>query len=237
MGIMDRLLGKGSDVEKAGENSSNGNGSLREGIPVGMNQEEPVLAITETAKEKIVEVLSSQSTASPAIRISSGRPGKYAMSLEADGNPAQDDTVLPYHGFQVFVDPHSLRYVEGASLDYVETFNGAGFQFTAPKGGASAGPKAKPVPEGPEGDIWRRVQEVLDTEVNPAVASHGGHITLIEVKDDSVYVQMSGGCQGCGSAAATLKMGVERLLREHVPGIQQIIDVTDHAGGSNPYYS
>ncbi len=80
------------------------------------------------------------------------------------------------------------------------------------------------------------VRKVLDEEVNPAVASHGGHIALIDVKDDTVYIRLEGGCQGCGMADVTLKQGVERSIKQAVPSIVAVLDVTDHAGGSNPYF-
>ncbi len=77
---------------------------------------------------------------------------------------------------------------------------------------------------------------MLDEEINPAVAQHGGWVNLLEVKDDVAYVQLGGGCQGCGMADVTLKQGIEVRIREAVPEISQIIDTTDHAGGKNPYY-
>ncbi len=81
-----------------------------------------------------------------------------------------------------------------------------------------------------------RVQEILDREVNPAVAAHGGVIRLLDVKNYHVYVQLGGGCQGCGMADVTLKQGIESLLKERIPEIVGVVDQTDHAGGSNPYY-
>ena len=91
----------------------------------------------------------------------------------------------------------------------------------------------KPGLETPEGEAIRRV---LDEQVNPAVASHGGHIALVDVQDDTVYIRLEGGCQGCGMADVTLKQGVETAIRREVPTIVNVLDVTDHAGGSNPYF-
>lgn len=89
----------------------------------------------------------------------------------------------------------------------------------------------------PDEELKRKVQAVFDAQINPAVAMHGGMVRLVEVKDAKVYVQMGGGCQGCGMASATLRQGVEETLREQIPQIEEILDVTDHAAGSNPYYS
>jgi NFU1 iron-sulfur cluster scaffold homolog, mitochondrial len=89
----------------------------------------------------------------------------------------------------------------------------------------------------PAHEIKARVQTILDREVNPAVANHGGYIDLLDVKDNTIFIRMGGGCQGCGSANATLKQGVEQLVRQHVPEVGDILDTTDHAAGRNPYYA
>jgi len=211
-------------------------GELREGIPVGMNEETPVLAISDLAKERIRGVMEAQAPPVTTLRVSVPYRGKYSMNLEPEGKPALDDTVLPYQGFDVYVDPHSLVFLRGANLDFVETPGGGGFQFTNSNDAPSL-PTAKTAPEGPEGDFWREVQGVLDEEVNPAVAGHGGYISLIDVQGKTLYIQMGGGCQGCGMANVTLKQGVERILRDRFADIEEILDITDHASGRNPYYA
>jgi len=94
---------------------------------------------------------------------------------------------------------------------------------------------AKPRPglSTPEGQA---IKQLLDERINPAVAAHGGYISLVDVSDDTVYIRLEGGCQGCGMADVTLKQGVEVEIKQTVPGIEHVLDVTDHAGGSNPYY-
>jgi Fe-S cluster biogenesis protein NfuA len=89
----------------------------------------------------------------------------------------------------------------------------------------------------PEQAIREKVQQVFDAEINPYVAMHGGFVDLIDVKGNVVYLRFGGGCQGCGMASVTLKRGVERAIREAVPDVADILDVTDHAAGTNPYYS
>ena len=91
----------------------------------------------------------------------------------------------------------------------------------------------KPGLETPDG---LAIRAILDDSVNPAVAAHGGHIALVDVQDDTVYIRLEGGCQGCGMADVTLKQGIETEIRRAVPSIVNVLDVTDHAGGSNPYY-
>jgi Fe/S biogenesis protein NfuA len=86
-------------------------------------------------------------------------------------------------------------------------------------------------------DLRSRVQELIDTSINPAVAGHGGYVELIDVQDNRVYLQMGGGCQGCGAADITLKAGIERLIKEEIPEVEEVLDTTDHASGVNPYYT
>ncbi len=86
-------------------------------------------------------------------------------------------------------------------------------------------------------EIRERVQQVLDTEINPSVAEHGGVVKLIDVRDNQVFIQMGGGCQGCGQADVTLKFGIENSIRAAGLGVGDILDVTDHAAGRNPYYT
>jgi len=82
----------------------------------------------------------------------------------------------------------------------------------------------------------RAIRRLLDERINPQVASHGGHIALVDVRDDTVYIRLEGGCQGCGMADVTLKQGVATEIQAVVPTIKNVLDVTDHAGGTNPYY-
>ena len=81
------------------------------------------------------------------------------------------------------------------------------------------------------------IRDLLETQINPSVAEHGGHIALIDVSPDTVYIRLEGGCQGCGMADVTLKNGIETAIRQAVPAITSVLDVTDHAGGDNPYYA
>jgi Fe-S cluster biogenesis protein NfuA len=91
----------------------------------------------------------------------------------------------------------------------------------------------KPGLETPEG---KAIQELLEEHINPAVAAHGGHISLVDVTDDTAYIRLEGGCQGCGMADVTLKQGVATEIQRVAPGIINVLDVSDHAGGTNPYY-
>ena len=86
-------------------------------------------------------------------------------------------------------------------------------------------------------ELRAKVQALIETMINPAVAGHGGFVELIDVQENRVYLQMGGGCQGCGAADVTLKSGIEKLIKEELPEVVEVLDTTDHASGSNPYYS
>jgi len=88
-----------------------------------------------------------------------------------------------------------------------------------------------------EADLKWAIDDLLAREINPAVASHGGWVELIDVKKNNVYIRLGGGCQGCGAADVTLKQGIEKAIRELAPSVGEILDTTDHAAGRNPYYS
>ena len=88
-----------------------------------------------------------------------------------------------------------------------------------------------------EGDLTWAIRDLLDREINPAVAAHGGFVELIEVKRNAVFLRLGGGCQGCGAADVTLKQGIEKAIRALAPAVGEILDTTDHAAGRNPYYA
>jgi Fe-S cluster biogenesis protein NfuA len=88
-----------------------------------------------------------------------------------------------------------------------------------------------------EKDLKWVIGDLLDREINPAVAAHGGFVELIDVRKNNVYIRLGGGCQGCGAADITLKQGIEKAIRDLVPRVGEILDTTDHAAGRNPYYS
>ena len=90
---------------------------------------------------------------------------------------------------------------------------------------------------GLETEEGKAILQLLNDQINPQVAGHGGHISLIDVKEDMVFVRLEGGCQGCSASSATLRQGVEVEIKKLIPSISQVVDVTDHSAGSNPYYS
>ena len=190
-------------------------------------QETPVLTFTDAARERVKQFLEGQGKSGLALRVAiqgrSSQGFRYAMGLVEESSRNPDDVVIEEGGFTVLVDPASLADLRGSTIDFVETGAGGGLQINNPN----------PVWRDP---LAQRVQEVLDQQINPGVASHGGWIELLGVKDDRAFIRMGGGCQGCGMADVTLKQGVETIIFNNVPEITQVIDETDHAAGDNPYY-
>nr|HMQ23110.1 NifU family protein [Planctomycetota bacterium] len=93
-------------------------------------------------------------------------------------------------------------------------------------------------PQLPAEEVLRaKAERILDAEINPQIAAHGGYVTVVDVQGKDIYVRMGGGCQGCGSAAATMSQGVERMIRDALPEVERIIDATDHQAGTSPYYA
>ncbi|HEY7063626.1 MAG TPA: iron-sulfur cluster assembly accessory protein [Chloroflexota bacterium] len=190
--------------------------------------EGPVLIFTDAAREKLREVFASQDAPGRgAIRVAIQGRGpngfEYAMAVEEDGSQYPDDTVLDEGDFLVFVDPESLPKVRGATVDFADELMGGGFRMHNPN----------PVWDDPTA---AGIQNLIDTVINPGVASHGGHVAMIDFKDDVVYVALGGGCQGCGMVDVTLRQGIEALIKQHYPQVVGVVDTTDHAGGTNPYY-
>src|SRR3972149_6124992 len=186
-----------------------------------------MFTVSEVAKNKVLALLESQGKKGSALRVAiTGRgPGgfQYDLRFVEDGDKGPEDVVEDAGGFQVFIDSASAQNLNGATLNFVEGIHQSGFSVENPNS-IWTEPKAK------------AIQEVIDTQINPGVASHGGFVTLLDVKEDTAYIALGGGCQGCGMANVTLKQGIEVLIKQAVPEIKQVVDTTDHAGGTNPFY-
>jgi Fe/S biogenesis protein NfuA len=186
-----------------------------------------MLTVTDLAKSKILALMEREDRKGLALRIAiPGRgPGgfRYELGFVEGSDKTDDDTVVDAGGFEVLVDKETVPNLQGSTLDFVEGVHESGFKVDNPN----------PLWHEP---LAQKVQEVIDTRVNPGIASHGGFVVLLDVKDDTAFVRLGGGCQGCGMADVTLKQGVEVMIKEAVPEIKQVVDTTDHAGGKNPYY-
>jgi len=82
----------------------------------------------------------------------------------------------------------------------------------------------------------RRLEKLFDSDIRPSLAAHGGFVEIVDIDNGVVYVKLGGGCQGCSSSSATLKDGIEKLVKKHYPELSQVVDLTDHNKGDNPYY-
>ena len=189
-----------------------------------------MITVTELAKQKALEAAEGENRKGNGLRVTVENGGtstvQYALNFVGQGEEQPGDTVVDAGELKVHIGAESARYLEGATIDYVDGLTESGFKVDAPNAG----------PPQPEGPVAQAVQNVLDQKINPAVAMHGGVVQLVGLKDDVAYLRFGGGCQGCGMIDVTLKQGVEVAIRDEVPQITQVMDVTDHAAGTNPYY-
>jgi Fe/S biogenesis protein NfuA len=187
------------------------------------------IEITEKAREMILDAVKNEDRGEEdGIRVTAQRGGPagvmYGMGFIRKEDVRDDDLLVECDGIRLYIDPQSATFLEGAKIEYVEEEWQSGFKIDGPP------------PPKIEGPIAEKVQKVIEERINPSLAGHGGWVALTDVKDDKVYIQMGGGCQGCGMAHTTMKQGVEVMIKEEVPEVSEVLDATDHAGGANPYY-
>ncbi len=199
--------------------------------------------ITPEAEEQISAALENQPDQDPpkdSVRIEAKTNGTtdfaYGLKLITSQECGSDDSVLEMERFKVVIDPQSARHLEGATLDFEDRIVRSGFRFKNPNN-----PEVPELGKGTRDDLvgatTEKLRRLIDTELNPAVAAHGGVITLVGVKGDQAYLSFGGGCHGCGMVDVTLKQGVETRIRELIPEISNVVDTTDHSTGENPFYS
>jgi Fe/S biogenesis protein NfuA len=190
-------------------------------------KETRMLEITDIAKQKILDFMESKDQKGSSLRVAIRGRGphgfQYEMGFVSPENYAEDDIVLDLGGLSAVIDPETVPNLKGSTLDYIDDPMQSGYRVDNPN----------PLWTDP---ISQKVQEVLDAEVNPGIASHGGHVSLEEVRDGIAYVKLGGGCQGCGMAGVTLTQGIVVSIKEGVEEITDVVDVTNHEAGSKPYY-
>ena len=197
--------------------------------------EQNILSVSETARDKVIEIRDQEpgdEAYALLVEVTGIQGNQFAYELSfvpQTDRPATDQ--LDRHGDLVIAVPESdIEKLRGASLD----LTAQGLAMNNPN---SPSPAIGSEPVGElSGPLADQVAQVLATHVNPAIVGHGGAAELVGVEGADVYLRLMGGCQGCGMAAVTLGQGIERILRDAIPEIGQVIDVTDHASGSNPYY-
>ena len=196
-----------------------------------------MLTFTDRAREVVHSFIHQSGGELEALRITP-RPGspvapQFELILVTMAERLDDEREVDGGGFPVLVREQDVEGLDGATIDYVDRVNESGFEVrtTSPQPAQAETPA-----KGPAGELADQVRTVLNSQVNPAIASHGGMISLVDLDGTEVFVEMSGGCQGCALSRMTLSQGVERMLKQAIPEITAVHDVTDHSSGVNPYF-
>jgi Fe/S biogenesis protein NfuA len=199
-----------------------------------------VLTVTEPAQEKILELRAQEDEPDSLglrIEVTGVRGPEYTYDLTfdpvADADVDAGDVVETQGDLTVIIPADSTDSLQGATLDLPSTTGQAGLVLRNPN---------RPDPLSGahlelSGTTAEKVQQLLDQQINPSLAVHGGFAGLDRVEGDTAYVTMGGGCQGCAVSAMTLREGIARSIQETIPEVKDVVDVTDHALGENPFYA
>ncbi|MCX2976432.1 Fe-S biogenesis protein NfuA [Candidatus Marimicrobium litorale] len=191
-----------------------------------------MITITDSAQDYLAELLTKQEDAL-GVRVFINQPGtaraETCIAYCREGDLQEGDDVVELEKFKVWYEASSLPYLEDALVDYSKDRMGGQLTIKAPN--------AKMPRVDADSPMEDRVNYVLYNEVNPALAAHGGEVSLVEITDDMFAVlQFGGGCQGCSAVDETLKGGVEKTLLEQLPQLAGVRDMTDHSDTSKAYY-
>jgi Fe/S biogenesis protein NfuA len=191
-----------------------------------------MIDISASAQDHFRRLLQQQGPDMAGIRLSALRPGTPSADARLEFcetvDLAGDEWALECEGFTLYVDAASVPFFDGATVDYASSATGGQLSIKAPR--------IKGDVPGEGSSLVERVRYVLESEINPQIASHGGRVALEEITaDGAVLLRFGGGCHGCGNADVTLKQGIETTLRARVPEITAVRDATDHSTGANPY--
>ena len=196
----------------------------------------PLVTITESARVRVLEVRAGEPEPdSLALWVevtgSAGTAFTYDMYFRRTDEAGELDVVQHGDDLSVVVPGEHVDSIRGSTLD----LSGGGMVLQNPN--SPVVPGMGPMPDLDLDDpVVAKLIEVLAVQINPQIASHGGFAELVAIEGPIAYLRMGGGCQGCGMAAATMSQGIEVAILESVPEIAEVVDVTDHAGGTNPYY-
>lgn len=160
----------------------------------------------------------------------------YDMYFQAASDAAEGDVVAHHDDLTVVVPRASVDKVAGARLDVSDAGGEEGLVLVNPNVPPASPAMGDRPPADLSGPVAQRVLAVLESSINPSIAAHGGRADLVAVEEATAYLRLSGGCQGCGLAQVTLSQGIEVAIKEAVPEISAVVDVTDHASGANPFY-
>ena len=186
-----------------------------------------MIEITAAAQQKLLELLAEKKQAIFGLLVGIKGRGpsgfEHVMRFISASEKPEDAFVTAVGELRIIIERQSADNLRGATID-----------FSPVKGGFNIeNPNKAWVWSDP---LAQAVQDVLNNQINPGVAQHGGAVQLLEVKDHVAYIELGGGCVGCGMVDVTLKQGIEVAIKEAVPEIEAIVDTTDHASGTNPYF-
>jgi Fe/S biogenesis protein NfuA len=199
---------------------------------------EPIITVTEQALAKILELRKAEDDPDGlGLRIevtgTRGADFAYDLSFEPLDENADDDVVHEQDGLPIVVPAASVDSLLGATLDLPSNQDQGGLVLRNPNR-----PTTPQLGDPIEltGTTEEKVRQLLDQQVNPAIAAHGGYASVVKVEGSIAYITMGGGCQGCAMSAMTLREGIESAILGSVPEITEVVDNTDHSVGENPYY-
>ena len=189
--------------------------------------EQPTLTVSEAAAARLRAAMEAHDNPVAGIRLAIAGRGpegfQHSLALIEQGEEPEDDAVAEAAGITFYVEGRNVAYLNGLTIEYDGESGGGMLSFDNPN------------------PLWRdevsqRLQTLFDTQINPQIASHGGSVSLLGVDGSTAYIELGGGCVGCGMVDVTLKQGIEVSIKEIAPEIEAVVDNTDHASGSNPYY-
>ncbi len=185
------------------------------------------ITVTEPAAERLQGAIDGQATPVAGIRLAivgRGPEGfQHSLSLIEEGEQAESDPVVEAGGITFLIESRNAEYLDGVVLDFDGDAGGGMMKFENPN----------PLWSDP---VSNKLQELFDTQLNPQIAAHGGMVSLHHVEVPVAYIELGGGCVGCGMVDVTLKQGIEVAIKDAVPEIEEVVDITDHDSGSDPYY-
>ena len=197
-----------------------------------------IVEITDEALTSIVELREGEGIEGLhlGLRISGvGAEGfQYETSFLRPEEVGADDYIETHGVLPVAIPQSSLDDLRGSVLDLSSAGAGAGLVIRNPN---TPSPGISGPPIELSGTPEEKVRTLLEERINPAIAAHGGVAQLVSVEGSTARLQLGGGCQGCGLAAVTLRQGIEHSILEAIPEITDVVDVTDHSMGTNPYFS
>jgi Fe/S biogenesis protein NfuA len=206
-----------------------------------------IIQLSDEARNVVLDALAAEEN-SDALALwvevtgTSGRGYTYDLYF-SELSQAPEGAALGRDGeVNIVVPGPSIDRLRGARLEFSGD-GGGGLVLVNPNAPTpeelSPGVPAEILAKGVDGPLAQRALTVLDEQVNPAIAAHGGRADLVALDEETkvAYIMLSGGCQGCAMSRMTLSQGIEKSLHEAIPELTSVVDVTDHASGVNPFYA